>query len=223
MPAVATKTSTFPATSSASSKIDPANGSADSNDRRTAAPDSACAWAADLAREAQLAPCTTIGLVSGNRFANNRRTIDSYVKLVVEQLQKVRFDRSVLVVRLEQGAPGVRRREARAKPLSTPTRSPLGAWSDVHVDVSNDQRPQANLLELVERLPVWKNDFGFLLLDLGPISEVSSRVVGRLCDGCYIMLGAESCGSYEWLMRQIAWHARSGSTICGTLLTTQAA
>ncbi|MEO8270682.1 MAG: hypothetical protein ABI557_13245, partial [Aureliella sp.] len=75
-------------------------------------------------------------------------------------------------------------------------------------------------LEHVPRwMPSWKREFGFLLIDLGPISEVPSRVIGRLCDGCYVLLGPEACGSHEWLLQHIAWHDRSGCTVCGTLIT----
>ncbi len=187
---------------------------------RSASNGSAEGWAAELVQEALQAPCTTIGLVSGNRQGSDRCVIDAYARLLAQQLQKARFKRPLLIVRLHTQVAATAGSTTARNSIPRPAPSPLGAWSDVHINVAVGRKSPGVLQQLPQWLPSWKTEYGFLLIDLGPICELPSRVAGRLCDGCYVMLGPETCGSYEWLMRHIAWHDRSGSTMCGTLLTT---
>jgi len=101
-----------------------------------------------------------------------------------------------------------------------PQTSPLGSWSEVSIPVPVGQRAGWALEELPHWMFNWKRQHALILIDLGPISEVPSRVLGRLCSGCYILLGPESCASRDWILQHVAWHEHSGSTICGTLVAT---
>lgn len=177
-------------------------------------------WAAELARESIQTSCTTIGLISGSRYASSRCVIDGYARRIAAAITELRAKRPMLIVRLDvrtDDAPPRSGPSAEAPPATSV--SPLGPWSEVTVPVPVGKRAGWWLEHLPHWLPTWKREFGFLLIDLGPIAEVPSRVIGRLCDGCYVLLGPEACGSHEWLLQHVAWHDRSGCTICGTLLT----
>lgn len=181
--------------------------------------DTAKIWAADLAQEAMLAQCTTIGLISGSRDTTSRCVIDAYTRLISDALTALRFRRPMLIVRLDASAAVSRRNSQPGEMVPSVTASLLGPWSEVTVSVAAGKKGKGTLESLSYLLPKWKREFGFVLVDLGPIAEASSRLIGGHCDSCFVVLGPESCGSHEWLLQHIAWHARSGSTICGTLVT----
>ncbi len=182
--------------------------------------DTAESWAAGLARDASTAKCMMIGLVSGSRSANPRCVIDAYARLIANARREFRLKPPMLIVRMDvRHADTPPRSGQDAEMPPTTSLSPLGPWSEVTVPIPVGKKAGWWLEHLPRWLPAWKRDFGLLLLDLGPISEVPSRVIGRLCDGCYVLLGPEACGSPEWLLQHIAWHHHSGCTICGTLIT----
>ncbi|MEM8736835.1 MAG: hypothetical protein AAGG44_21575, partial [Planctomycetota bacterium] len=97
-------------------------------------------------------------------------------------------------------------------------RSPLGPYCDVEVVAVERKRVTPGLENLPRWLAEWKDNFQLIIVDIGSIDSVASKSIGRLCDGCYLLLGPHSCGSQEWIMQQVAWHNRSGSTICGTIV-----
>lgn len=182
--------------------------------------DTAEIWAAGLAHDSLLSQCTTIGLISGSRSANPRCVIDAYARRIADARRECRAKRPMLIVRLDVRHSVTPPRTGQNSELPPPTAtSPLGPWCEVTVPVPIGRKAGWWLEHLPQWLPNWKREFGFLLVDLGPISEVPSRVIGRLCDGCYLMLGPEACGSHEWLLQHIAWHDHSGCTVCGTLIT----
>lgn len=182
--------------------------------------DTAQAWATDVAQESMLANCTTIGLISGSRHATPRCVIDGYARLIADAFSALKPRRPMLIVRLSAGPVTTSRRDNQQTELTPKvTASPLGPWSEVTISVATSRRARGTLEGLSYLLPDWKAQFGFILVDLGAISEAPSRLIGGHCDNCFVVLGPESCGSHEWLLQQIAWHARSGSTICGTLVT----
>lgn len=175
--------------------------------------------AIDLAVEVQSAVCLTVGLLSGSRNDNDRRTIDCLVHEIAEQFAEQHTDGRMLLIRLETAG----HRDALGgsfERIPLAHRSPLGPWSEVVLPVSNKPLSADNwyIDQLPEWLPVWKDAFRLILVDLGSIGGTPSRVVGRLCDSCYVLLGPKWCASHEWIMQQIAWHSQSGSSVCGTLL-----
>lgn len=177
-------------------------------------------WAAEVAQEAMLVNCTTVGLINGSRDSTPRSVIDVYARLLADALAALRSRRPMLIVRLSSDPVRVSRREHQhADSAPSVAASPLGPWSEVTICVAAGKQARDTLERLSHLLQNWKREFGFVLVDLGPISEVPSRVIGGHCDSCFLLLGPESCGSHEWLLQQIAWHARNGSTICGTLVT----
>lgn len=178
------------------------------------------AWAAGLAHDSLLSRCTTIGLISGSRSASPRCVIDAYARLIADQRRECRAKLPMLIVRLDIRNVATPPRSGQDPEIPPATAaSPLGPWSEVTVPVPIGRKEAWRLEQLPHWLPSWKREFGFLLFDLGPISEVPSRAIGRLCDGCYVLLGPETCGAHEWLLQHIAWHDHSGCTICGTLIT----
>ena len=186
----------------------------------TATVDTAQAWAADVAQESTLANCTTIGLISGSRDATPRCVIDGYARLIADALSALRSRRRMLIVRLNgRSSSKTRRDDPHVESIPSVTASPLGPWSEVTICFGTGKQAKEKLEGLAYLLPNWKREFGFVMVDLGPISEVPSSLIGGHCDSCFVVLGPEFCGSHEWLLQQIAWHARSGSTICGTLVT----
>lgn len=182
--------------------------------------DTAQVWAAEVAQEAVLSNCTTIGLINGSRDSTSRNVVNVYARLLADAFSALRSRRPMLIARLSSHpARNSRREHQHADSAPDVTVSPLGPWSEVTISVSAGKQARDTLESLTYLLPNWKREFGFILVDLGPISEVPSRLIGGHCDSCFLLLGPESCGSHEWLLQQIAWHARSGSTICGTLVT----
>ncbi len=182
--------------------------------------DTAEYWADCLAHDSLLAKCTTIGLIGGSRFSSPRCVVDAYARLIADSRHACKAKRPMLIVRLDVRSTDAPPRTGPNSELPPATSvSSLGPWSEVTVPVPIGKKAGWWLEHVPHWLPSWKREFGFLLIDLGPIAEVPSRVIGRLCDGCYVLLGPEACGSHEWLLQHIAWHDSSGCTICGTLIT----
>lgn len=180
---------------------------------------SAVTWAAGLVRDWTRTSSLTIGLTSGGRQSCDRRAIDALARNLDEALSTRRVLRPMLLVRLKIMPGSSLERGAEQSECGPPLlRSPLGAWSEVSVPVPVGKRASWSLEQLPRWLDAWRDDFGLVVIDLGPIHEVPSRVIGRLCDGCYVVLGPDNCASRDWILQQVAWHQHSGSTICGTLV-----
>lgn len=185
-------------------------------------------WAQSIAEEAKSTACLTLGLTSGSRQGNDRRSIDRIVTEVANELgltdaSALTTAERMLVVRLEVHASrDLERAVDQSAKIPVPQRSPLGAWYDVSIPMPVGRRASWSLEQLPHWLPVWKNTHSLILLDLGPVNMVPSRMIGRLCDACYLVLGPAPCGSHEWIMQHIAWHQRSGSTVCGTIVASAA-
>lgn len=192
-----------------------------SNSART---DGTTLWAEQIARQAVGAKCTTLGLTSGSRQANDRRTIDALARSLAEQLlHSPRASAQLLVLRLDVFlSTSLERLDDQPAGPPRPCKSPLGEWSEVTIPMPVGKRASWSLEHLPHWLPAWKSQFCCLLIDLGPIHLVPSRLIGRLCDSCYVLLGPDACASQEWLLQHIAWHDRSGSAICGTIVTSLA-
>lgn len=179
-------------------------------------------WAASLAAEAQSATCLTIGLVSGSRLENDRRTVDKLASALCGRLEEIKPSGRVLLMRFEvDTSHKIDTSEQGKQRIPVAQKSPIGVWADVTIPISASRKPTRAQQQLPEWLPLWKDAFQLILVDLGPINLVAGRAVGRLCDGCYILLGPACCGSQEWIMQQIAWHDQFGSTICGTLVASK--
>jgi hypothetical protein len=192
------------------------------------------AWSRSMVREARSNRCLTVGLISGSRQRNDRRAIDRLPQVLVNQLRDAELDPRLLLVRLDVFV--VSRLSANSRvELSGPTlesryshgeqsepelnESPLGRWLQVDVPMPVGETASWTLQRLPRWLAKWKEEFSVILLDLGPICLVPSRIIGRLCHKNFVLLGPDPCGSHEWILRHVAWHHESGSNICGTLVT----
>lgn len=181
-------------------------------------------WAAGIVSEARESKCTTVGLTCGSRQPNDRRVIDSLARTLSEELKVSHPDPRMLVIRITLDRSATLPKDViNSKELPKTTVSPLGQWSDVEIPMNIGKSAPWTLEQLPRWLPKWKNRFSVVLIDLGPMHLVPSRTIGRLCDGCYVLLGPDSCGSHEWILQHMAWHDRAGSTILGTLVSRFAA
>lgn len=178
-------------------------------------------WADSIVQDYSPNSCTTIGLMSGSRFVCERRVIDALMRVVDEARGQRRLSLPMLLVRLDvvEGRP-LERAPEQSEAAPAPQTSPLGHWSEVTVPVPVGTRASWSLEQLPRWLYAWKRQFRLVVIELGPMHQVPSRVIGRLCDANYILLGPSTCGSRDWIMQHAAWHEQSGSTICGCLLTT---
>ena len=179
-------------------------------------------WVTAISREARAASNLTVGLSGGSRMPIDRRVTDHLAKSLAEELHLTHHDPRLLVVQLQCNA--LSRTQARQLDgLQRPpaiTASPLGRWSTVAIPLPSGKNSISALAHVPRWLPAWKENFGVILFDLGPMNMVPSRAIGRLCDSCYVVLGPESCASSEWILQHLAWHERAGVQFCGTLLST---
>jgi hypothetical protein len=181
-------------------------------------------WATSIAEETLGAKCTTLGLTNGSRAPSNRRVIDNLARMLYQQLKQVRDDTEMLVVRLNVfKSRSLDRQDDQPAGAPWVTRSALGPWSEVNIPVPVGKTASWSLQQIPEWMTLWKSSHSFVLLDLGAMHWLPSRMVGRLCDSCYILLGPDACASHEWILQHVAWHDRSGSTICGTIVASRAA
>jgi len=185
--------------------------------------DTATVWATGIVKECSPKTCTTIGFINGSRFPCDRRVVDALAGMLDQARGQRKPALPMLLIRL-QIEPGASLERPPEQPDQAPPLqpSPLGSWSEVSIPVPIGRRAGWALEELPHWMFNWKRQHALVLIDLGPISEVPSRILGRLCTGCYILLGPESCASRDWILQHVAWHEQSGSAICGTLVTTQA-
>lgn len=182
-------------------------------------------WSVALAAEAHASSCMTIGLVGGSRVANDRHAVEQVVGQVTRELQ--RLDASDRCLLLHAFTDTSNRGTAAAGPLESripvAQRSPVGPWFEVALQTTpGGSFSDSTTACLRSWLPVWKQSFRLIMVDLGPVHEPNARALGRLCDGSYLLLGPAACGSQEWIMQQIAWHNQSGSIICGSLVVSTA-
>lgn len=180
------------------------------------------AWCNKVALAVEQASVVTVGLLSGNRNNNDSRAIYRIASGLEEALARKSNRKSMLLCRLN-----VRK----ATPISIFSRddsqivepriekSVLGSWSkvDLSLEVSN---VAPKLLQQVPRwFPKWKLRYNLILVDLGPMHMVPSRVIGRLCDLNVILLGPESSASAQWVAERVQQHEDCGVHIAGTLVS----
>lgn len=178
-------------------------------------------WVIGVGREARAAKSLTVGLIGGSRRGIDRRVTDQLAKGLASELRASQPAPRLLVVRVDGEArrmppdrlPGV------DEPMPAVAPSPLGRWAFVEIPMPIGKTGSRTLQQLSRWLPKWKQEFGVILFDLGPMNLVPSRSLGRLCDSCYVVLGPDSCASPEWILQHIAWHERSGTQVCGTLVS----
>ncbi len=178
-------------------------------------------WTKCVVDQARTASCITVGLMSASRDASDRRVVDRLAKSLACALRDTDLDPRMLVVRLRLCSPQNGHDNDQQSPPPEPRDmdSPLGRWRELEVVMPISHTAPATLIQLPRWLPKWKQRFGLLLLDLGPMHLVPSRTIGRLCDSCYLLLGPDTCASQAWITRHVNWHRQSGSVICGSLVS----
>lgn len=183
-------------------------------------------WAVALAQEARAASNLTVGLLAGSREGNDPRTVEVLLGSLAEHLLALRHECRSLLIRLEIAEQTESLPVEFTERIPLARKSPLGPWSEVSIPMNSAPtspwrthwKPSRALAQMSDWIPIWKDAFRLIVIDMGSISHPASRAIGRLCDGSYILLGPGPCGSEEWIMQQLAWHSQHGSTICGTLV-----
>jgi len=181
---------------------------------------SATSWGGVVAAAAQNATTYSIGLTSGSRFANDRRSIERLVRCAATELMDA-SGASTLLLRLDPMAPvGVAPTTRTAAPVAT--KSPLGPWYELSLPMPDKSSAPWALEHIPHWLPQWKLRHRLVAIDLGPMHLTPSRIIGRLCDSCYVLLGPTTCASHDWIMQHIDFHSRAGSVIAGSIVATAA-
>ncbi len=175
-------------------------------------------WVSNAVEQQATGGCQLIGMTSGNRSLNDTRTIVSLARQLTAAANAA-TDSRVLLCRLNVfPSQQVERLDEQSSGLPAATRSPLGAWKEVTVPVPIGTMASWSLLQLPSWLATWRTAFGFVLVDIGPVSLVPARVIGRLCNANYLVLGPQSSGSHDWLLGHVDWLRDSGVNVAGTLL-----
>ncbi|MFN3189239.1 MAG: hypothetical protein ACE361_01860 [Aureliella sp.] len=174
-------------------------------------------WADGLVREAMEAECLTVGVMSGGRSGNDPRSLDRLLQAITSRMKTPATNARVLAVRCIDAELATSEVDVVDR-IPVAQRSPLGSYCEVELVSTERKRIAPGLNNLPNWLAEWKNAFQLILVDIGAIDSVAAKSIGRLCDGCYLLLGPYSCGSQEWIMQHVAWHNRSGSTVCGTIV-----
>jgi hypothetical protein len=178
-------------------------------------------WGGEVAAAAQMATTYSIGLMGGSRFPNDRRLIDRLVKSAALELAEV-TGASTLLLRLDSTALEVNTTASR-NTVPVAIKSPLGPWYEISLPMPHSPTAPWSLEHIPHWMPQWKLRHRLVVIDLGPMHLAPSRVIGRLCDTCYLLLGPSTCASHDWVMQQIDFHSRSGTIIAGSILATTAA
>ena len=169
-------------------------------------------------------PCLVIGLTNGCRRSVERRLLDSTVKELSRAVVGRVIDHRVLLVRTRSDLLDFE--QFSRTPMETaprPQASPLGNWMELTVEVPLTVSAPWTLEQLPRWLTGWRQSFGVIVLDLGPINQVNSRALGRLCDGIILMLGPSGCASSQWLLQHVAWHESAGASFLGSMVSQLAA
>lgn len=179
-------------------------------------------WGSEVAAAAQSASTYSIGLMSGSRFANDRRLIDRLVKSAALDLGES-TGASTLLLRLDNAA-GHNAAPTTSRPAApVASKSPLGPWYEICLPMPQSKTAPWTLEQIPHWLPQWKLRHRLVVIDLGPMHLTPSRIIGRLCDACYLMLGPSTCASHDWIMQQIDFHSRSGTVIAGSVVASSSA
>ncbi|MDX1929287.1 MAG: hypothetical protein SFV81_22355 [Pirellulaceae bacterium] len=177
-------------------------------------------WGGEVAAAAQMATTYSIGLMGGSRFPNDRRLIDRLVKSAALELTEL-TGASTLLLRLDSTAREVNTTTSR-NTVPVATKSPLGPWYEISLPMPQSPAASWSLEHIPHWMPQWKLRHRLVVIDLGPMHLAPSRVIGRLCDTCYLLLGPATCASHDWVMQQIDFHSRSGTIIAGSIVATTA-
>lgn len=186
-------------------------------------------WSDDIAAINAGSKCLTIGLTSGNRNPNDARVVYRLVKSLTDSIGQQRGDSqgdsSLLLCRINvQLLP--------FGPLLTFSdevveqrieKSALGAWDQVEVAVSVGNVASKSLQQVVRTLPKWKLRYKTIVIDLGAIHHLPSRIIGRWCDSTYVLIGPSTCASAQWITQFVEYHRDCGSHIAGTITASAAA
>ncbi|MBX3422372.1 MAG: hypothetical protein KF752_12540 [Pirellulaceae bacterium] len=166
----------------------------------------------------------SIGMISGHRDACDLRAVYMVAKELSLAINSIPGNQGLLLIRLSMYSklPGMKSGvEESVEPLVQ--KSALGAWHQTEISIQLGSTASPALQQLPRWVVNWKLGYSLILLDLGPIHLVPSRMLGRLCDQNFLLLGPNFCASAQWLMQFIDYHAYCGSHIAGTLVSSLAA
>ncbi len=187
--------------------------------------DRLASWSSELSKIVCTTKNLTIGLCSGNRFNNDARIVYRILKSLQAATAEVAPEANMLLCRLDarQTSPWdlvCSRDEQVAEPKLE--KSALGNWDCVDVPITVGNVATRSLQQVPRWLPKWKLRYNLIVVDLGPMHLVPSRIIGRLCDGSYVILGPDSCASAQWISQYVSHHEECGAHIAGTIVAAAA-
>lgn len=190
------------------------------------ADESLLAWCGHIAQVSRGAKNLTIGLTSGNRNNNDARVIYRIMKSLQASVLQQSPTASLLLCRLNVESASALRflgfgKELSQEPLTA--KSALGNWFQVDVPIAIGSMAPRALQQVPRWLPKWKMRYDLVVVDLGPMHQVPSRVIGRFCDSNYVILGPDTTASAQWISQFIQYHEDCGAHIGGTIVATSAA
>jgi hypothetical protein len=182
-------------------------------------------WCVDTVASNSGSKCTTIGLTSGNRYPNDARVIYRLAKSLSEALLEGRQESNLLLCRLDVKsiAWGLFRSSENTDVEARIEKSALGSWDHVEIPIVVGNVAPKSLQQFPRLLPKWKLRYSTIIVDLGPIHQIPSRTIGRLCDANFVVIGPNSCASAQWISEQVDYHLDCGADISGTIVASAAA
>jgi hypothetical protein len=182
-------------------------------------------WCVDIVANNSGSKCITIGLTSGNRNPNDARVIYRLVKSLSESLLERRQESNLLLCRLDVKSVAweLFRSTENTDVDARIEKSALGSWDHVEIPVVVSNVAPKSLQQIPRLLPKWKLRYSTIVVDLGPINQVPSRTIGRLCDSNFVVIGPNSCASAQWISQHVDYHLDCGAHINGTIVASAAA
>ncbi len=181
-------------------------------------------WCQTLADQAAGTRNLTIGLTSGNRYANDARVLFRVAKSLTANIDQSRRNTGnsdgLLICRLDVNSAPLNWLGSADDNAVEPIieKSALGDWHQVEIPIVIGRVAPKSLQQVPRWLPKWKLRFRTILIDLGPMHLVPSRTIGRLCDVNYVILGPHTCASAQWINQHIDYHSECGSHIAGSVV-----
>jgi hypothetical protein len=176
-------------------------------------------WANSVTKEASGEIAKTVGLMSCCGEAVDHQILEKLIASLSHALGGPAESKRLLLIKLDVfRSRDVGRAPDQAASIPVALRSPLGPWSEVTIPMPIGREAAWSLEQLPSWLPIWKRTFDFVVISLGPLNAVPSRVAGRFCDECYVVLGPSMSSSADWIMQHINRHRQCGNTIRGTLI-----
>ncbi len=120
-------------------------------------------WASCIATEAHQSTTFSVGLMSGSRFANDRRAVDRLLRTAASELLQLEFGASTLLLRMDISGDLSATLKLGAMPAEL--KSPLGSWYEIVLPAADKVAVDKTLNQLEDWLPQWKQQHRLVVVD----------------------------------------------------------